>query len=266
LLRGRAFRPGEQDAVIVSESAARAVWGREDPLGKLWDLSEKGGPAAADPQGPYTVVGVVKDSGANLIFGRDSVEAYLALGAPTRFPGPGMLIVHTTGDPSAIVHSARAIAIRPGFTASAYRMREPLDRMTTAFRNIAMIVGMLGGTVTLLAAIGIFGLLAYTVAQRTREIGVRVALGAQSPDILRLLASQYTVPLVAGAVAGVALAAACGRIMERAGLTSSVLDLRLDPTIYMTGPAILALVVLVAALARVLRALRISPATALRWE
>jgi predicted permease len=260
LVEGRTFRTAEQDAVIVSESAARAVWGKDDALGKLWDLGKET-PQAAASQGPYTVVGVVKDSGANALNDSDSVEAYVSLGDSTRFPET--LIVHTYGDPSALVRDIHAIEIR-GVHPYAYPLRRPLDQQTTALHSLALIVGALGGTATLLAALGIFGLLAFSVAQRTREIGVRVALGARPPDILHLIARQYAVPLAAGGVAGIALAAAAGRVMQNAGQLPP--DLHLDPAIYATGLAIFALVALAAALAPVLRALRINPATALRWE
>jgi putative ABC transport system permease protein len=257
LLEGRTFRPGEQDAVIVSESAAKARWGKDDPIGQLWDLGEE---RAKDR--PYTVVGVVRDSGANAVRDRDSVEAYVALSDRTL--NPEILIIHTNGDPSTLLRDAHAIEVQPGLHPVAYRMRLPMDQQTNGLRNIALIVGALGGTATLLAAIGIFGLLAFAVAQRTQEIGVRVALGARPPDILLLLGRQYTAPLVVGAAAGVALAAAAGRIMQSQGQLPN--DLRLDFPIYAVGVAIFALVLLAAAIAPALRALRINPATALRWE
>ena len=261
LVGGRTFRAGESNAVIVSESAARAVWGTDNPIGKLWDLGEEDTKGRGEPRGPYTVVGVVKDSGANAISDRDSVEAYVALNDSARFPET--LIVHTYGDPSALARDIRAIDIR-GLRPNAYPLRRPLDQQTKALHSLALIVGALGGTATMLAALGIFGLLAFSVTQQTREIGVRVALGARPPDILNLIARQYAVPLAAGGVAGVALAAASGRIMQNAGQLPP--DLHLDPAIYAIGLAIFAVVACAAALAPVLRALRINPATALRWE
>ena len=109
-----------------------------------------------------------------------------------------------------------------------------------------------------------FGLLAFAVAQRTREIGIRVALGASAANVLRVISSQYTVAFAVGALAGVALSAVATQAM-RSENDLYQLSMR-DPAGYLAGLAAFALVGLVAALAPALRAVRINPATALRWE
>ena len=123
-------------------------------------------------------------------------------------------------------------------------------------------LGSLSGIATSLAAVGIFGLIAFAVAQRTREIGVRMALGARPSDIVGTLLGQYSVAMTAGAAAGVTLAVIVGLLIR-----STIIGLEpLDVPSYAMGLAIFAAVALVAILIPVRRALRIDPASALRWE
>ena len=268
LVRGRLFRPGETDAVIVSESAARAVWGREDPIGKTWDVSQRDAAARVETGNPHppvglnTVVGVVKDSGANLLAAPDSVEAYVVQGAIQ--PSYQTLLVHTNGDAAAVARQAARAATMPGITAYAGTLRQRVDRQAGTLRTYAALVGLLGGTATLLAAAGIFGLLAFAVAQRTREIGIRVALWATASNVLRVLAGQYATAFSAGAAAAIALSVAVTQTL-RSESDLYQLSLR-DPAGYLGGLAAFAFVALLAALAPAIRALRINPATALRWE
>src|SRR5690242_1824898 len=128
---GRTFLPGEENAVIVSESAARAVWPNQDPVGKIWNLA-----GAA-----RTVMGVVEDSGANLLAEADSIEAYVPIeGLDVE---RSALILRTRGDPASLVHMIPAAA-----------------------------------------AAGMFALVAFVVAQRKRELGIRIAIGAAPHHIL----------------------------------------------------------------------------------
>jgi hypothetical protein len=268
LVRGRAFRPGETDAVVVSESAARAVWGKEDPVGKTWDISQRDAAAHIEdghphpPPGPNTVVGVVKDSGANLIADPDSVEAYVVQGSIV--PMFQTLLIHTKGDAVALARQSVRTATLPGVAPFGGTMRQRIERRAGTLREYAGLMAMLGGVATLLAAIGIFGLLAFAVAQRTREIGIRVALGARAADVLRVLAGQYALAFAAGAATAVALSAAATQVM-RSESDLYQLSMR-DPAGYLGGLGAFAVVAMLAALAPALRALRINAATALRWE
>jgi ABC-type antimicrobial peptide transport system permease subunit len=128
--------------------------------------------------------------------------------------------------------------------------------------GVLLTIGSLSAAATLLAAVGIFGLIAFAVAQRTREIGVRMALGARPSSIVGTLLAQYSVAMSVGAGAGVALAVIVGLLIR-----STIIGLEpLHPLAYTTGLAVFAVVALVAVLAPARRALRIDPASALRWE
>jgi putative ABC transport system permease protein len=255
VLRGRIFLPGEQNAVVLSESAARAVWPNDDPLGKTWpsDL------------GPRNVVGVVMDSGAGgmvLGTGTDSeaVEAYLPL---TNKNVPGIkLLVHTTNDPAATLRYIRSAYSGSGTYVDAWLVQSDLNKRISESRMVIQLVGATSALATLIAAIGIFGLFAFAVARRTREIGVRVALGADSLQIVQILLQQYTIALGIGGLAGVMLAAAGEQILRNqlSGLPA------LDPLSYITGLAGFAIVAAAAVLVPARRALQIDPASALRWE
>jgi putative ABC transport system permease protein len=121
----------------------------------------------------------------------------------------------------------------------------------------------LGGTGSLLAAIGVFGLIAFSVAERTREIGLRIALGAGRWGIVRALFAQYTGPFVAGCGVGVALTFALMRSIQSQIILGLV---TFDPLGYLPGLAAFLAIVIIAVLIPVRRALRIDPASALRWE
>jgi ABC-type antimicrobial peptide transport system permease subunit len=129
-------------------------------------------------------------------------------------------------------------------------------------RKTVTVVASLGTIASLLAMLGIFGLLAFTVAQRTREIGIRMAIGARRGDVLRCVLGQYTLPFGIGALLGVALAAAAAKVVRNIlfGFIPLVL------VSFGWGLGLFAGVSLVASLAPARRALRIDPASAVRYE
>jgi predicted permease len=263
VVRGRVFTANEPDVVVLSESAARAFWPDQDPLGQSLDIpkfmldSIDSGKSHIRGTEKRTVVGVVMDSGAAT---GPTVEAYLPLRDADA--AKAMLMVRTGGDPAGIVKDARTAASSRGVAPSVAILRTALERDQGKQRGVTQGVGSLGATATLLAAVGIFGLTAFAVAQRTREIGIRLALGASPAHVLGTLLGQYSKAMGAGAVAGVALAAGVARL-----LGSNVLGIRaLDPVSYLTALALFGAVAPAAILIPARRALRIDPASALRWE
>ena len=129
-------------------------------------------------------------------------------------------------------------------------------------RKMVTIVASLGAIASLLALLGIFGLLAFTVAQRTREIGVRMALGARGLDVLQCVLGQYALPFGIGAVLGVALAAAAAKVVRNILFGFIPFDL----VSFGAGLLLFGAVALAASIAPARRALRIDPASALRYE
>ncbi len=129
-------------------------------------------------------------------------------------------------------------------------------------RKMVTIVASLGGIASLLALLGIFGLLAFTVAQRTREIGVRMALGARGLDVLRSVLGQYALPFGIGALLGVALAAAAAKVVRNILFGFIPFDL----VSFGAGLLLFAAVAFAASVAPARRALRVEPASALRYE
>lgn len=137
-----------------------------------------------------------------------------------------------------------------------------LDNQSSVIQKTVEVIGSLGAIATWLAVIGIFGLLAFTVARRTREIGVRIALGASSGDVLRAVLAEYAMPFGVGSVLGVAVAIAAAQIFR----STAFGFLPLDVVGIGGGLLLFAVICCAAAVIPARRALRVDPATALRYE
>lgn len=248
IVRGRAFLERELGAVMVSESGARTLWPDSDALGQTWTDRQSGA--------RLLVVGIVKDSG--LSFRHDGGgEAYIPIGGE-RIERV-VLLAHTAGDARALLRDARAAAAPVGLTPTATPMATTLKLPEPGG---ASVIGWLGSLATLLAVTGLFGLVAFAVAQRTREIGVRVALGASPSRVLATVLRQYAVPIGVGSLGGIALAAAGSQAMRGQLYGLPPFDL----VSYAAGIAVLGLAAVAAMLLPAWRALRINAASALRAE
>ena len=250
LLQGRMFAPGEPDALLVSSSAARKLWPNQSPLGKTCLIGQR----------TRTVTGVVKDSGVNLMSHPESVEAYAPV--DDKDAATVLILVRTTANPAFIQGALRPATALPGITPLIFTYQSLIDRQMDTMRKMATVVASLGAIASLLALLGIFGLLAFTVAQRTREIGVRIALGARALDVLQCVLSQYTVAFGIGALCGVALAAAAAKVVRNIIFGFIPFEL----VSFGAGLLLFAVVALIASIAPARRALRIDPASAVRYE
>ena len=270
LVRGHLYAANEQAVVVLSESTARAIWPADDPIGKSLDVAkfsidtiEGGGRVVkgmigAGAREQRTVIGIVKDSGSTRAV--NALEGYMPI--EEKNAAKTTLILRAAGDPTGIVQNARSAASLPDLVPAAWLMRTRAEEEAGPPPGVLLTLGSLSGTATSLAAVGIFGLIAFAVAQRTREIGVRMALGARGSNIVRTLLAQYSVSMSIGAAAGVTLAIIVGLLIR-----STIIGVDpLDPLGYAAGLAIFATVALAAILIPAHRALRIDPASALRWE
>jgi ABC-type antimicrobial peptide transport system permease subunit len=255
VLRGRTFLAGEQNVLIVSESAARAIWPNQDPLGKSLNLRGA----------VRTVVGVVKDSGANLLADADSVEAYVPI-QPADVDR-SELILHTRTDPAPLARLVRAAAGELKSTVGVTLMRASRDNFLEGQRKMITLMGSLSAVATGLASAGMFALVAFAVAQRRRELGIRIAIGAGPRHILGVLLGQNVQPTAIGVAAGAILAAVLSRLLRSMVALQQVRgQFAVDVIGFATGIAAFLLVAALATLFPAARALRIDPSSTLREE
>jgi putative ABC transport system permease protein len=222
---------------------------------------------------PRQIVAVVGDVTLNRLQPRKTPIIYVPYTQQTpRWIGPywsdraGMFfILRTAGKPTAIVPAMRrAVAdVDPNKPAGNIRMvEEYLDRQVQYLRLYILLLGIFGGIAAVLAAIGIYGVMAYSVAERTREIGIRMALGAGGQAVLALVARQALAVVSIGLVLGLVASLALTRLIKSAlvGVTAT------DPTTYIGISLLLIAVAVFACLIPSRRAISVDPTVALRYE
>jgi predicted permease len=259
VLRGRAFteHDGGQGprVALVNETTARRFWANENPIGKHIWLGRQ--------TEPVEVVGVLGDIHNVGLAADTQPEIYVPFAQlPWRFMN---LIVRTDGDPNRIarpVRSAVTAADRDQPVTQVRTMDDVLDVAAARPRFTASLLAALSGTALFLAIVGLYGVVTYSVAQRTGELGVRLALGAQRSDILRLVLRQGAGLALGGVLAGLAISAVAMPL-----LVSQLY--RVSPTDPATFAGSAVLFIAVAALASYLparRAMRVDPLLSLRGE
>jgi putative ABC transport system permease protein len=268
LLQGRPFGPGDTRSApgvaIVSVSLARRLWPGQDPLGRRVKIGIGGAPERE----PWrTVVGVVADVRQTSLGDGPMPALYSPLAqAPLRFlVNDVTLVVRTAGEPAALATAVtREIhALDPSLPVTRVQPLESLVADSLASPRFRMtLLGAFAGVGVALAAIGVFGVLAYAVSRRTREIGVHMALGADRPRVVRLVVGQALGMTGVGLVLGLLGALALSR-----SLASFLYEVTpRDPLAYgLTSIALLA-AALLASYGPARRAASIDPATALRTE
>ena len=255
--RGRSFTPDESrqgaPVVIISEGLAARFWPSLDPIGRSLD--------AAGSAVPFTIVGVVRDTSSASLWRDKEMSLYMPLG-PATDQRRVRLLVRTTSEARAAVTALRAAARARdrGVRFEATPLDALLQLWILPSRVAALAAGVLGGLALLLASIGIYGVLAYTVSRRTREIGVRVALGASRQDVVRLVLTDGGRLIGTGVAAGLAGALVIGRVLEQFVFDVSAID----PLTFLAVPLFLCAVAFVACYIPARRATRIAPLTALR--
>ncbi|HSR66504.1 MAG TPA: ABC transporter permease [Acidobacteriota bacterium] len=261
LLGGRAFdsRDGAESVpvTVISKLLAERMFPGEDPLGKRirsW----------RDEDVLRTVVGVVEDV---KLQGRDR-ETYPVFYVPYRqvtWPGIQALFIRTQGEPLALTETVREQmwALDSKLPVNDIRpLREIAAESLETRAFISTLLAIFAGAAILLAAVGIYGVIAFLSAQRTQEIGVRMAMGACRQDILRLVMRQGVVLTVAGLVIGLGLSVA----LTRTAVSILAEVSPTDPLVYAAGIVLLGLIATGAVLVPALRASRTNPVRALRAE
>src|SRR4249919_2114762 len=257
LLKGRLIDghdlQGLPGAMVINETMARRYFGGEDPIGKV----------VKNPHGAATVVGIVGDVKHYGLDGEPRAELFMPA---WQQPLNGMaLVVRTASDPKGFIDSIRReiLAIdpeQPIYDAST--IVDVVSRSVFLPRISMLLLGAFALTALLLAVVGIYGVVSYSVTQRTRELGVRMALGAATADTLRLVLGRSLRLVAAGTACGLVASLAVTRVMS--GLLYDVSPL--DPVVFVAVSLLLAGAGLVASLVPARRATRVDPITALRSE
>ena len=260
IMRGRGITAsdvnGAPPVVVVNEAFARRFWPGEDPIGKEIGLGGDDGPWS-------TVVGVARDGKYGSRTEAPTPFYYIPYEQEPR--GAATLIVRTTGNAELLAEPVRAAvqAADPALAVmESMTLAQSMDSSLLPARAAGTLLGALGVLGLVLASIGIYGVMAYTVTQRTREVGIRMALGARSADVVGLIV-RYAVRLVGiGLILGLAVSVALGQLIRGFlyGLSPA------DPLTYLGVATVLAGVALVAAWLPARRAAGVDPMIALRQE
>ena len=262
MLRGRVFQPAEltpskpASTIIVSEAFARTFWHGKDPLGKRIEV-ENGE--------RLEVIGVARDTSSER-YGVVDGPRFYRLQGPKSFGGP--LMARFEGDARSIQRAVRSIIrdMDGQLMAAPRTLKSEIEDQAATFWRMAQLVLLLGCVAGLLAVVGIYGVVSFAVSQRTREFGIRMALGATKIDIVRSVLRSGARPIIAGLVVGIVLAlAGSGALAQMVKDTQMAFDTR-DPITYIAVSLLLILAALAAMLRPAFRAADSDAAQALRHD
>ena len=261
ILRGRAFddtdRENTQRVVVVSEGMARVLWPGQDAIGQCIRISERDAPCT-------TVIGIAEDMRVRTLDDQQEYTYFIpaAQYGDTMYP---QLFVRVAGDPESHLEPLRR-RLQAELPGAAYVTVRPLsdlvDPSLRAWQFGATMFVAFGLLALVLAAIGLYSMIAYGVAQRTRELGVRLALGASSGQMVRMIVANGLRLVVAGVVIGGAIAIWAAPRLEGLMFEASTRD----PVVFGGVAAVLLGVAVLASLAPALRAMRLDPNAALRAD
>jgi putative ABC transport system permease protein len=258
LKRGRVFTAFDRlDAAkkaVISEAMAAEFFPNEDPIGKrLLGISDK----------PYEIVGIVGDARQNLALPADSTMYFPLLeGGYTDFAA---LVIRAAGDPNSLSLPVQKEmrSLDPDLPAVTVRTMDEVASLQTSQSRFGLtLITLFGGLALVLASMGVYGVLAYSIGQRTNELGIRIALGATTPVIARMVVWQGMKPAAAGVIAGLVLGLGTTRLIQ-----SLLFEVKPnDVSVLVAVVAVLSAVALMACFIPAWRATRIDPVIALRAE
>lgn len=271
LLRGRDFNDRDTadglPVMIINQTLARQFFPKENPIGQRVTLD------LVPDERPREIVAVVGDTVTSRLEREQAPAVYVPhIQQTAKFTGPwvyfrtGMyFVLRTSGDPMALATAVkRAVAeVDPRTAAADLRpLEQNLDDQVRNMRIYMLLLVIFGTAAAILASTGIYGVMAYSVAERTREIGIRMALGARNADVLKMVFSQASRVIGAGVAIGLAGAVALTGLIKSAlyGITAT------DPATYAGVSLLLVLVALIACAIPTRRAVKVDPTIALRYE
>ena len=256
IVRGRGFTPAENHnatGVIVTESTAQRLWPNKDPLGQI--LRSSSGHR-------FTVIGIAKDAQVSHLGESNSNYLYYPFGPEDN--ARNYILVRYAGGYSDVAKGMRAAAqsIDPNISMDVTRLEDYLDVWRAPSRIVAGLSGTLGVLALLLCSIGVYGMVSYSVSRSMRDIGIRLALGANRKTVMQHVLGQAMRPVLIGAAVGVLLSA----------LVSSILSSMMfgigahDPLAFVAAPCFLLAVAALATLIPARRAMGVDPMVVLRCE
>lgn len=264
LLRGRLFNdqdgPDSMHVALISEALARQQWPNRDPIGQVIDFSNMDGNMK-----PLTIVGIVGDVHADGLDKPGSAIIYVDY----RQRGVGgnsspTIVMRTGAGAGPIVSAARGIfrSLAPDAPANFTTFAEEMGGWMAEKRFLLLLAGIFAGAALALAAVGIYGLVAHSVTQRTQEIGIRMALGAQQNNVLRMIVGEGARLAAIGLAIGIAVSFAATQLISSLlyGVKAT------DPLTFVIVAAILSAVALLASYIPARRAMKVDPIVSLRYE
>jgi predicted permease len=257
IVRGRDFTEQEvrtgAKVAIVTETTARKFWPGEDPLGKILR------------QGDTTnleIVGVAKDAQVSHL--GESTKLYVYLPAGPKEQSRLQLMIHGGGGFAAVAAGVRSVAadVDPDVLVDVTQFEDNLENWRVPARIVAGLSGSLGALGLLLAGVGVYGVVSYAVSRRTREIGIRMTLGADGRDVMGMVLRQSMRPVLIGGAIGVAGCAGVSWVLRSIlfGISAR------DPIAFVFVPAFLLGIALLASYIPARRATKVNPVVALRYE
>jgi putative ABC transport system permease protein len=263
LLRGRGFtdqdRAGTPAVLLISEETARRYWPNEDPIGQ----SLLTGWGHGDNRFGGTIVGIVGDVRQFSLTGEKTAHIY---GTFAQRPLDEMTVVmRSSGAPATMLAAARGVvrALDPQLPVYDARPLDDLVRESIAERRFyALLLATFAALALVLSAVGIYGVIAYAVQQRRRELGIRIALGASRERVIVMVMRQGLLLTITGALVGLIGAGLLTRVLsgQLFGVTP------MDPVTFIAVPAVLVAVAIVACVVPARRAVAVDPASAIRAE
>ena len=247
--------------MVISETMARRFFPGVDPLGKRITM---GNPASVNPDDWLTIIGVVKDVRQFELVADPKTQMYLSY-EQIEFFAPRNLVVSTDVEPLSLASAVRRTVWeidKDQPVSNISTMEDVLSESVARQRFSMLLLGIFAALALVLAAVGIYGVMSYSVAQRTHEIGIRMALGAQKSDVLKLAVGHGLKLVLIGVAIGLVAAFVLTRVMASLlfGVSAT------DPVTFITISLVLISVALLASYIPARRATRVDPMIALRYE